>query len=62
MCQWFAPTSIRVTFETEGKGKFSQEMIEQVVQKDENGDVVSLKLPDRFVLIANHQVCDVIQS
>ncbi|KAF8349893.1 acyltransferase-domain-containing protein [Amanita rubescens] len=56
MCQWFAPTSIRVTFETEGKGKFSQEMIEQVVQKDENGDVVSLKLPDRFVLTANHQI------
>ncbi|KAF8633934.1 hypothetical protein AX15_001118 [Amanita polypyramis BW_CC] len=56
MCQWFAPTSIRVTFETEGKGKFSQEMIQQVVEKDENGNVVSLNLPNKLVLTANHQV------
>ncbi|KAK2461763.1 hypothetical protein APHAL10511_006226 [Amanita phalloides] len=56
MCQCFAPTSIRVTFETQGKGKFSQEMINQVVDKDESGNVVSLNLPDKFVLTANHQI------
>ncbi|KAF8746213.1 hypothetical protein AX14_000016 [Amanita brunnescens Koide BX004] len=56
MCQWFAPTSIRLTFETEGKGKLSQEMIEQVAERDESGNVVSLKLPNRFILTANHQI------
>ena len=60
MCQWFAPTSIRLTFETEGKGKLSQEMIEQVAERDESGNVVSLKLPNRFILTANHQVCNVL--
>lgn len=60
MCQLFAPTSIRLTFETEGKGKLSQDMIEQVAEKDESGNVVSLKLPDKFVLTANHQVYNVL--
>ena len=60
MCQLFAPTSIRLTFETEGKGKWSQDMIEQVAERDESGNIVSLKLPDKVVLTANHQVYNVI--
>ncbi|KAG6831269.1 hypothetical protein H0H92_011779 [Tricholoma furcatifolium] len=57
MCQWFAPTKLNVTFETEGKGRFSAEEIESMVVRDDAGDVVSLNLPTKFVLISNHQVC-----
>lgn len=56
MCQWFAPTKLRITFETQGPGKFSREEIDRVVQKDAEGEVVTLNLPSKFVLIANHQV------
>ncbi|KAF8640848.1 hypothetical protein AX17_000496 [Amanita inopinata Kibby_2008] len=56
MSHWFAPTEIQVTFETEGKGKFSQKEIEGIVVGSENGDPVSLNLPDKFVLTANHQI------
>ncbi|RDB29090.1 putative acyltransferase CST26 [Hypsizygus marmoreus] len=56
MCQWFAPTTLRVTFETEGKGRFTQEEIERVVVRDEAGEVTSLNLPTKFVLISNHQI------
>ena len=57
MCQWFAPTKLRITFETEGKGKLTPKEISQIVRKDENGNVVSLDIPNKFVLTANHQAC-----
>ncbi|KAF5368472.1 hypothetical protein D9758_002417 [Tetrapyrgos nigripes] len=56
MCQWFSPTKLRITFETEGKGAFSRDEIDRIVVRDKKGRVVSLDLPTKFVLIANHQV------
>ncbi|KAJ7293311.1 acyltransferase-domain-containing protein [Mycena rebaudengoi] len=56
MCQWFAPTKLIVTFEKEGKGKFTEEEIQRIVVKNQDGEVVSLNLPTRVILIANHQV------
>lgn len=56
MCQWFAPTKLVITFERQGKGRFTEEEIQRVVVKDEAGQVVALNLPKKFVLIANHQV------
>lgn len=55
MCAWFAPTNFVITFETEGPGKFSQDELEKLVEKDSKGNVY-LKLPTKSVLIANHQV------
>lgn len=56
MCQWFAPTKLNITFETEGKGRFSPKEIENAVIRGPMGEFISLNLPTRFVLIANHQV------
>lgn len=56
MCQWFAPTKLSVTFETEGKGRFTPEEIEDAVIRGPRGELLSLNLPTKFVLIANHQV------
>lgn len=55
--QWFAPTELVISFETEGQGKFSPEELETLVERDKNGKVVSLNLPQKTVFIANHQVC-----
>lgn len=57
MCQWFAPTKLLVTFETEGMGAFTQEELDRYTIKDQNGNIIALDLPTKFVLIANHQVC-----
>lgn len=46
-----------ITFETEGKGAFTQDEIDRVAVRDSSGNVVSLDLPTKFVMIANHQVC-----
>ena len=54
--QWFAPTNLVLSFETEGQGKFTPEEIDGLVERDRNGRVVSLNLPQKSVLIANHQV------
>ena len=54
--QWFAPTSLVISFETEGHGKFSPEEIESLVVRDKTGKVAGLNLPRKTVLIANHQV------
>ena len=54
--QWFAPTNLVLSFETEGQGKFTPEEIETLVQRDKNGRVTALNLPQKAVLIANHQV------
>lgn len=62
MCQWFAPTKLRITFETEGPGKFSKEEIERVVVKNAEGQAMALNLPTKFVLTANHQVSTSFQS
>ncbi|KAJ7597240.1 acyltransferase-domain-containing protein [Mycena floridula] len=56
MCQWFAPTAFKVTFETEGQGAFTEEEIESCVVRDTSGKIIYLDLPTKFVLIANHQV------
>ncbi|KAE9410871.1 hypothetical protein BT96DRAFT_846615 [Gymnopus androsaceus JB14] len=56
MCQWFSPTSLKITFESEGKGAVSQDVVESVVMRDKEGKVVSLNLPPKFVFIGNHQV------
>ncbi|KAL0580279.1 hypothetical protein V5O48_001696 [Marasmius crinis-equi] len=55
MCQWFAPTKLAITFETKGKGAFREDEIEDIVVKNDKGEVVSLNLPQKFVYIANHQ-------
>jgi hypothetical protein len=56
MCQWFAPTKLAITFETEGMGALTKEDIDRYIIKDENGNPIALDLPTKFVLIANHQV------
>jgi hypothetical protein len=56
MSQWFAPTKLVISFEQQGKGSFTEEEIERIVVKNENGQVEWLDLPTKFILIANHQV------
>ncbi|KAF9056368.1 acyltransferase-domain-containing protein [Panaeolus papilionaceus] len=56
MCQWFAPTKLVITFETEGMGRFTQEELDQYIVKDTAGNPVALDLPTKFVMIANHQI------
>ncbi|KAJ6519558.1 acyltransferase-domain-containing protein [Mycena sanguinolenta] len=56
MCQWFAPTKLIISFEREGKGRFTDEDIERIVKRNKNGEVEWLDLPTKFILIANHQV------
>ncbi|KAI6031913.1 hypothetical protein BKA83DRAFT_4207224 [Pisolithus microcarpus] len=59
MNQWFAPTSLSITFEMQGQGKFTLEEIQQIVRRDAAGKVVALNLPPKLVIISNHQVyCD----
>ncbi|KAI0047800.1 acyltransferase-domain-containing protein [Auriscalpium vulgare] len=55
MCQWFAPTRLVVTFEQEGPGALTEEQIKDVVQHDDSGRV-QLNLPQKAVIIANHQM------
>ena len=45
-----------IVLETEGQGAFSPEEIEGLVQRDGSGKVIALGLPKKTVLIANHQV------
>ncbi|KAF9068013.1 acyltransferase-domain-containing protein [Rhodocollybia butyracea] len=56
MSQWFSPTTLKITFEAEGKGAVPQDVVDNIVVKDKHGQVVGLDLPTRFVYIANHQV------
>ncbi|KAL4068237.1 acyltransferase-domain-containing protein [Scleroderma yunnanense] len=59
MNQWFAPTALSVTFEAHGRGKFTPQEIQQIVERDPSGKVVALHLPSKSVIISNHQVyCD----
>lgn len=45
-----------MTFETEGKGAVPKIVAESMVMRDEEGRIVSLNLPAKFVYIGNHQV------
>ncbi len=56
MSQYFAPTRLIVTFELIGPGAFSQEEVDKIAVRGSNGQVLALKLPQKSVLIANHQV------
>lgn len=56
MCCWFAPSKLRITFETQGMGAFTQDELDRYVLRDAAGTPVALDLPTQFVLIANHQV------
>lgn len=56
VCQLCAPTEFSFTFETGGPGAFTSEEIGNMVLRDEDGHFVSLNLPQRSVLITNHQV------
>lgn len=47
--QWFAPTKFVITFE--GTEKQSD-----VFETDAQGNVLSIKLPDKVVIMGNHQV------
>ncbi|KAG9222993.1 hypothetical protein CCMSSC00406_0000318 [Pleurotus cornucopiae] len=55
-CQWFAPTTLSITFEEQGQGRLTKDEIDQIVSRDESGKVIGLKLPKKSVLIANHQM------
>lgn len=55
VCQCFAPTKLVVTFEADGIGKFSPAELQNLVSRDDKGDLY-LNLPAKSVLIANHQV------
>ena len=50
VCQWFSPTRMLVSFEGENLRE------EDVVIRDSSGRVTKLNLPEKLVLIANHQV------
>jgi hypothetical protein len=50
VCQWFSPTRMLVTFEGDNLKE------EDVVIRDSRGRVTRLNLPEKLVLIANHQV------
>lgn len=54
--QWFAPSKLVVTFEREGPGAFTDEEVSGLVVRNKNGRVAKLNLPQKSVLIANHQV------
>jgi hypothetical protein len=56
MCQWFAPTELNVSFEREGKGRFTEEEVNSIVVRDKLGRVIALNLPTKSVVVANHQV------
>jgi hypothetical protein len=56
MCQWFAPTRLRITFEQDGLGAFSHDEIDKIAIRGIDGRVLGLNLPRKSVLVANHQV------
>jgi hypothetical protein len=56
MSQCFAPTRLTITFELNGPGAFSQDEIDNIAVRGSDGRVLSLKLPQKSILVANHQV------
>ena len=57
--QYFAPTTLIVSFERDGLGRLSQDEVDRMVVRDKSGRPIGLNLPQKSVLIANHQVSDV---
>jgi hypothetical protein len=57
MCQWFAPSRLVITLEQDGLGAFSMDEIDAIAMRGRDGRVLGLNLPNKSVLIANHQVC-----
>lgn len=55
MSQIFGPTTLLISFETEGVGALSQEAVERIAVRDKTGRVVGLRLPQKAAVIANHQ-------
>ena len=53
---------IRLTFETDGPGAFTEKDIEDIVRRDASGRVVERNLSKRIVIIANHQVRTLIHT
>lgn len=56
MSQCFAPTRLSITFERNGPGAFSQDEIDNIAVRGSNGRILALKLPQKSILVANHQV------
>jgi 1-acyl-sn-glycerol-3-phosphate acyltransferase len=56
MCQWFAPSRLVITLEQDGLGAFSMDEIDAIAMRGRDGRVLGLNLPNKSVLIANHQV------
>jgi hypothetical protein len=56
MCQWFAPSRLIVTFEQVGLGAFSMDEMDEMAIRGRDGQVLGLNLPNKSVMIANHQV------
>ena len=56
LCQVFAPTSLSLTFETEGPGALTTDEIEKIVVRNAAGEVTELRMSNRMVIMANHQV------
>ena len=56
MCQWFGPSTMKITFERDGPGAFTEEMIQNIIVKDESAEIVGLNVPKNLVRTANHQV------
>ncbi|KIY65512.1 hypothetical protein CYLTODRAFT_424273 [Cylindrobasidium torrendii FP15055 ss-10] len=56
ICSIFSPTTLRVSFETEGNGRFTQAEVDSIAKYNDAGQVVGLNLPNKVVVISNHQV------
>jgi len=54
--QWFAPSRLVITLERDGPGAFSPDEIRDIAVRNRDGRVLALNLPNKSVLIANHQV------
>lgn len=49
MSQWFAPTKLVITYE-------GSEPVEDVLERDADGNVTRIHLPEKLIIMANHQV------
>ncbi|KAI0274899.1 acyltransferase-domain-containing protein [Gloeopeniophorella convolvens] len=56
MSQWFGPTRLLITFERDGPGALSPDEIDAIAVRGKDGRIQRLNLPQKSVLIANHQV------
>lgn len=49
----WAPTTIRITVDDEDDDLD----LRKIIQRDDKGNVIGIDLPDRMVMMSNHQVC-----